>query len=179
MMELNELFQTRRSVRDFQAEQTVPNTAVEEILHAAQLAPTWKNSQTGRYYVVESPAMLAQVQETCLPAFNQKSSAGAPVLIVTTFVRDVSGYTNGQPDNELGNEWGAYDLGLQNAYLILKASELGLDTLIMGIRDAQALRQLLRIPENEEVTAVIALGRRKGEPIFRPRKPLEEIAQFF
>ena len=177
-MELHALFQTRRSVRDFQAEQGVSRAAVEELLRAAQLAPTWKNSQTGRYYVAQSPDLAAQVREA-LPAFNQDSSAGAPVLIVTTFVRDVSGYTHGQPDNELGNQWGAYDLGLQNAYLVLKASDLGLDTLIMGIRDAQALRRLFQIPDNEEIAAVIALGRRAGEPVFRPRKPLEEIARFF
>ena len=71
------------------------------------------------------------------------------------------------------------DLGLQNAYMILKASELGLDTLIMGIRDSAALRAELNIPENEEIAAVIAVGYRKTEPHFNPRKDLDEILKFF
>lgn len=177
-MELQELMQRRRSVRSFQEGRTVERSVVEEILKGAQLAPTWKNSQTGRYYVVDTPEKLAGVKKTCLPEFNQKNCANAPVLIVTAYVRDVSGHTEGKPDNELGNGWSAYDLGLQNAYLVLKACDLGLDTLIMGIRDAQSLRQQLHIPEREEIVSVIALGYREGAPVFKPRKELGEIAVF-
>lgn len=178
-MELKELFQIRRSVRSYQEGKTVERPVIEEILRGAQMAPTWKNSQTGRYYVVDTPEKLSEVQKTCLPGFNQKSSSHACALIVTAFVRDVAGYTAGNPDNEMGNQWGAYDLGLQNAYLILKARDLGLDTLIMGIRDEKELRRQLDIPENEDVAAVIALGYGDGEPAFRPRKDLDEIVKFY
>ena len=44
------------------------------------------------------------MREEALPAFNQKSSAGA-ALIVTTFVKDVSGYTKGEPDLSLIHIW--------------------------------------------------------------------------
>ena len=93
-------------------------------------------------------------------------------------MKDVSGFTAGQPDNELGNQWGAYDLGLQNAYLILKARELGLDTLIMGLRDEATIRAAAGIPDTEAVFSVIALGYRAQEPSLRPRKPLSEVARF-
>ncbi len=178
-MEWNELIQKRRSVRAYQPEKTVARPVIEEILKAAQLAPSWKNSQTGRYYVIDTPEKLCEVKKICLPEFNQKSSSNASALIVTTFVRNIAGYTGDQPTNELGNQWGAYDLGLQNAYLTLKASDLGLDTLIMGIRDEKELRKQLAIPDSENVVAVIALGYRDGEPAFRPRKELTEIARFF
>jgi nitroreductase len=177
-MEFNELIQVRRSVRAYK-EETVSHADIEAILRAMQQAPTWKNSQTGRYYVIETPEKVAEIKENALPAFNQKSSKNAPVLIVTTFVKKVSGHTNEAPDNELGDEWGAYDLGLQNAYLALKAADLGLDTLIMGIRDEKEIRSRLDIPEEEEVVAVIALGYREGEPAFRPRKELEEIVKYY
>lgn len=177
-MEFNELIQKRRSVRAYQENRTVPREVIEQILKSAQMAPSWKNSQTGRYYVADTPERVQAIRENCLPAFNQKSSANAPVLIVTTFVRDVAGFSAGQPDNEFGNKWGAYDLGLQNAYLVLKASDLGLDTLIMGIRDEKELRRQLSIPEDEDVAAVIALGYRDGEPAFRPRKSLEDVVKF-
>lgn len=45
-----------------------------------------------------------------------------------------------------------------NCYLILKARAMGFDTLIMGMRDADALRSLFSIPEDEAVMAVIAIG---------------------
>lgn len=178
-MEFDELTAARRSVRSYKAGKTVERSVIEQIIKSAQLAPSWKNSQTGRYYAVDTPEKLSEVREACLPEFNQSSSRNASALIVTTFVRDTAGYSDGNPVNELGNGWGAYDLGLQNAYLILKARDLGFDTLIMGIRDGEALQKLLCIPDNEIIASVIALGYRDGEADFRPRKELEDIVKFY
>ena len=80
----------------------------------------------------------------------------------------------GSQVNEAGDGWGYYDLGLQNDNLLLKAAELGLDTLVMGIRDGEALRELLNIPDSEN-----AVGYRGQEPPERPkRKELEVVAKF-
>lgn len=82
-------------------------------------------------------------------------------------------------DNELGNGWGCYDLGLQNENLILKAEDLGLSTLIMGLRESDKLRELLDIPETETVVSVIAVGKADESPARPPRKELDAIAKFF
>ena len=81
-MELDAVLRERRSMRKYQPDRKVSREQVEEILKAATLAPSWKNSQTARYYVVMSDDMLKKVKETCLPAFNQTNSKDAPVLIV-------------------------------------------------------------------------------------------------
>lgn len=175
-MEFNEVIRLRRSVRGYDPEKKVTREQIEEIIRAAQLAPTWKNSQTGRYYVLNGD-LLDKFGEECLPSFNYKNSSGA-ALVVTAFVKGVSGFTNGAADNELGNLWGAYDLGLQNSYMVLKAADLGLDSLIMGLRDADRIRDLLQVPAEEEIVSVIAVGYRAGEPLFRERKPLDEILTF-
>ena len=175
-MEFTELMKERRSVRAY-ADKPVDRALVDEVVRAAQLAPSWKNSQTGRYYVALSPESQAKIR-ACLPAYNQKSSANA-ALIVTAYEKGVSGFNAGEPVNELGNEWGAYDLGLQNMLLCLRARELGLDTLIMGIRDGDAIRARLGIPENEEIMSVIAIGKAAEEPAPRPRKELDEVVKFF
>lgn len=92
-------------------------------------------------------------------------------LIVTTFVHDRAGFQkDGTADNELGNGWGCYDLGLQNENLILKAEDLGLSTLIMGIRESDKLRELLDIPETETVVSVIAVGKAAESPARRRAK---------
>lgn len=57
--------------------------------------------------------------------------------------------------------------------------DMGYDTLIMGIRDADAIRAALGIPDNEEIMSVIAVGKRGAEPTARPRKDLEEVVRFF
>ena len=174
-MEFKKLIEARRSVRGYC--EGISHDDLAEILERARQAPSWKNWQASRCYVAESPEALEKARQA-LPAFNQNSSANA-ALVVTTFVRDTVGFTQGRPDNEVGNGWGAYDLGLHDAYLVLAAADLGYDTLIMGLRDAAAIREMLGIPENEEIMSVIAVGKRAAEPAFRPRKELEEVVKFF
>lgn len=179
-MELDTVLRERRSMRKYQAGKKVGRELVEEVIKAAILAPSWKNSQTARYDVIMSEDLLKQVRETCLPAFNQINSQDAPVLIVASFVKNCSGYENdGTPSNELGNGWGCYDLGMHNGNLLLKAKELGLDTLVMGIRDADKLRELLSIGEEREVVSVIALGCGAADPQMPKRKTVEEITRFY
>ena len=175
-MEFKTLIEKRRSVRAFDG-RPVTREQIETIARDIQMAPSWKNSQTGRVYAAFSPAFVDGVRKA-LPEFNQRSTEKAPAFLVTTFKKGIAGFTaEGTPTNELGQGWGAYDLGLRDAYLILSASEQGLDTLIMGCRDAVALRKLFSIPDDEEIAAVIALGYRAGEPVFRPRKPVEELVR--
>ena len=62
-MELDAVLRERRSMRKYQPDRKVSREQVEEILKAATLAPSWKNSQTARYYVVMSDDMLKRVKE--------------------------------------------------------------------------------------------------------------------
>lgn len=179
-MELAKAMEHRRSIRAYKAGTTIEKSVIEELIKAAQLAPSWKNSQTARYYVVLSEEKLASVKEKCLPEFNRNNCADAPALIVTTFVKNRAGFErDGSPSTELGNEWGAYDLGLQNQNLLLKAIDLGLDTLVMGIRDAKAIREELSIPDDQEVVSVISVGYRNADAEMPKRKEVEQIATFY
>ncbi len=175
-MDFNELIKVRRSVRSYVEGELIPDDDVRIIVEAAELAPSWKNSQTARYYVANTPESIAKLAQT-LPSFNQSNSKGA-ALVVTTFVKDISGFTAGTAENELSNKWGAYDLGLSNAYFILAAKNLGYDTLIMGIRDAAAIRQLFGIPKTEQITSVIALGKGAKDGILRSGKDVNDVLKF-
>ena len=179
-MELTQLVENRRSIRSYKVGMAVAKNDLEEMIKCAIEAPSWKNSQTARYYVVNTPEMLTKVRSEALPEFNQNNSANAGALIITAFEKTRSGFErDGKPTNEIGDEWGAYDLGLANQLLILKAKELGLDTLIMGIRDAQKLRELLSIPDSQEVVSVIAVGYGEATPPKPKRKEVADVARFF
>lgn len=53
---------------------------------------------------------------------------------------------------------------------------MGVDSIILGLRDAEGLRRVLNIPDTEEVVSVIALGYRKEIEILPPkRKELDGI----
>lgn len=177
-MELSKVMHTRRSVREY-INKPVEQEKLREVISAAQLAPSWKNSQVSRYYVVTGEKKLAEVKNALSP-YNQKNMADAPALIVTAIVLNRSGYEkDGTPTNELGNGWGFYDCGLQSMNLLLKATELGISTLVMGIRDNEKIKKILGIPETEAVVSVIGVGYSNAEPAMPKRKEIDDIAKFF
>ena len=173
----DEVLTTRRSIRSYDATKKISEQEVRQLMVAVQEAPSWANQQPSKYYVALSPEKLAAVKE--LIGGNKRNVEDAPVLIVSTYERGKSGFFQGNPANEVGDGWGAYDNGLSNCYLVLKARAMGFDTLIMGMRDTDKLRQLFSIPENETVMAVIALGYRAAEPRQPRHRPLDDIVKFY
>jgi nitroreductase len=173
----DEVLTTRRSIRNYDATKKITEAEVRQLMEAVQEAPSWANQQPSKYYVAISPEKVAAVQD--MVGGNKDRIKNAPVLIVSTFERGKSGFFSGKPTNEVGDGWGAYDNGLSDAHLILKARAMGFDTLIMGGRDADALRALFNIPEEETIMAVLALGYRATDPQRPARKPLDEILKFF
>lgn len=174
----DEIVAARRSIRDYKEGTTITTAQVRDLIATALEAPSWANSQTTRYYVAMDPDKVAAVKEL-VGAGNARNTANAPVMIVSTFVKDQSGFGRGNQANEIGNGWGAYDNGLSNAFFILKAREQGFDTLIMGMRDSDGLRKIFNIPDTEEVMAVISLGYRASDPNRPARKPIDDIVKFF
>ena len=176
-MEFEQLLKERRSIRAYKKE-AVSHELLEKIVTEAQQAPSWANMQASRTYVVEDPEFLEEFRLKALPEGNVKKTLNA-ALLVTTFVKDTVAFHDGKPYTELGNKWGAYDLGLHDAYLVLAARNAGLDTLIMGIRYPDAIRECLNIPEEEVIVSVIAVGYRDEEPVDRPRKDPDEVIKYF
>lgn len=178
-MEFDNVIHSRRSIRRYKKEK-VSQDLINQMIDSAIYAESWKNSQTARYHIVQSEDVLETFKNECLAEFNRHNCQNAPLLIVSTFVKDRAGFQrNGSPDNELGNGWGIYDAGLHNQNLILKATELGLGTLVMGIRHEAKIRKLLAIPADEIILSVIAVGYSDIEPEMPKRKQVEDIVKYY
>ncbi len=169
----DEIVANRRSVRSYDSSRKISEEQIRTLIATTQEAPSWANVQATRYYVVMSEEKLNKVLPSMLA--NQEKASTAPVLIVTTYKQNQSGFFNGEAANEVGNSWGAYDAGLSNAFLVLKAKEMGFDTLIMGLRDADGLKKALDIPSDETVMTVVALGYGNQVPKRPDRKALDEV----
>ena len=179
-MEFSKLIEIRRSVRAYSAADGITVNDIGEMVYAAQQAPSWKNSQTGRYYAVISKDNREDFRKKCLPGFNFERTENALAFIVTAFEEGVSGFTpDGTPTDEHGNGWGCYDLGLQSSLLLLKAKELGYDTLVMGLRKEDAIREMLNIPATQRIVSVIAVGKGAIAPEKPERKILGDVLKTF
>lgn len=177
-MEFKDLILERRSIRKFK-DTKIDDDLILASIEDAKYAPSWKNSQTARYYLVSSKEMLEKAYKL-LPEFNQNSTKNAK-LVVTTYVKNRSGF-NKEPNTAVdhyANSWGAYDLGLNNSYFILSLKDHGLDSLILGLRDEEGLKKLLNIPDTEDLFSVIAVGVRDLEPSIPPKKSAKDVTKVF
>ena len=136
-----------------------------------ELSEALNNRKSTRHYIDK------KVDKSLL---DEMLSENASAYIVTTVVLNRSGFDkDGTAVTEIGNGWGYYDLGLNNMALLLKATELGISTLVMGIRDGEKLRKEFDIPKTEAVVSVIAVGYTDSKIVRPKRKSVEDFAKFY
>lgn len=173
-METKKSLNARRSIRSF-TEKPVDESDIKTIAALAQTAPSWKNSQTARLTAVTDAKVLEQVCAT-LPERNGKIAGSAPLIFAVSSIMGKSGFSkHGAPDSIYGEGYTFFDCGLFVQSLCLAACDLGLGTVIMGIFDPKKIKELLNIPEAEDVIALIPCGYPAEEPKAPPRLPAGEI----
>ena len=179
-MEALECIKTRRSIRKF-TEKPVTEDEVRQVVEAAAFAPSWKNTQIARYIVVTDKEKKDKLADDCMLdfAFNQKTTHGAPALVVLTMIKERSGYErDGSFTTDRGEGWQMYDAGIAAQTLCLSAHDHGLGTVIMGIFHRRELEKYLNIPEDQEIAALIALGYPDEEPKAPRRKDVETLLSY-
>ena len=179
-MEFQNVIEGRRSVRKF-TEQAVPREVLEDLVKAASFAPSWKNSQTVRWYAVTNPALKERIANEATFSFskNRLNIGGAPLLMVAVTVDGISGYDpDGTPTTSKGSHWQSFDAGLAVQNLVLAAYEKGLGSVILGIYDENKVKELLELPEGQSVSALIPVGYPAEEPNCPKRKGLDALLTF-
>ena len=142
------LFLNRWSTRAFSTRE-VSDQDLYTVLDAAHWAPSSYNDQPWRFIVAKTKEQRS-VFHQFINEFNLTWVSTAPVLIVVASdkLRD-----NGDP-----NGAHAFDAGAAWASMAIQATMLGMVTHAMGGIDRNKARQMLNIPDNFEIHAVIALG---------------------
>ena len=179
-MNTMDCIKTRRSIREF-TDQPVSRTLLEQVIATAAYAPSWKNTQVTRYIVVEDEALKNRIaDECCSTNHNGGIIRQAPVLVAATMVRNRSGYErDGSFSTPKETGWQMFDCGIATQTFCLAAHELGLSTLIMGIFDIDRTSQLLDVPEDQEIAALISVGYAANSEIAAPkRKSVEELVSY-
>lgn len=175
-----EAIQTRRSIRKFK-DQKVPREVLRQITAAAAYAPSWKNTQAARYHVLEDRELQRRIAEeyTLGFSYNTGTLAHAPQVVVLTALKGRSGVEkDGSFTTSKGENWLMFDAGVAAQTFCLAAWEHGVGSVIMGIFDAEKVAELLRIPENEVVVALIPIGYPDEAPQAPRRKAVDELLTF-
>lgn len=145
-MEFKEVIRARFSCKKYSDKQ-VEKTALEAILEAGRLAPTARNAQEQRVYVIQSSEALAKVDAVTPCRY------GAPTVLVVAFDKNgVFIYPGGQRDS------GVEDASIVATHMILAAADEGVNSCWINYFDPEKLAGSLGLPENEEVLMVMDLG---------------------
>jgi nitroreductase len=169
-MEFMDLVRERYSCKQYDGT-PVPAEILEAILEAGRLAPTAKNSQEQRIYVVQSREGLAKIDELTPCRY------GAPTVLIVAFDKEGTFTYPGQK----------YDSGVEDAtivatHMLLAAKDQGVDSCWVNFLDPDKVAECFGLPANEEVVTFIDLGYpAEGTgplPNHDKRKPLEETVTY-
>ena len=179
-MDALECIKTRRTVRKFKDE-AIPQETLRELISAASFSPAWKNTRVARYTVITDRAAIARIaaQGVLGNAHNAGIINGAHCLIVQSAVNKLAGYEKDvTPSTVKGDGYTMYDCGISAQSLSLAAHALGLGSVIMGIIDYDTIASIIALPEDETVTAAIAVGYPESIPACPPKYTVDEMARF-
>ncbi len=169
-MDFKEVVKKRYSCKKY-SDRQVEAEKLNAILDAGRWAPTAKNLQEQRIYVVRSPEGLAKI-DTATPC-----RYGASTVLVVAFDKgNVFTYPGGKRDS------GVEDATIVATHMILAAADEGVDSCWVNFFDPEKLAEVLGLPENEEILMVMDLGyAAEGSgplPNHGSRKALDETVSF-
>ncbi len=145
-MEFSEVIKNRYSCKKFDGRQ-VEKEQLDAILEAGRLAPTAKNLQEQRIYVVQNEERLAKIDKVTPCRY------GAGTVLVVAFDKEnVFTYPGDKRDS------GVEDATIVATHLMLSAQANGVDSCWINFFDPEVMAKELGLPENEEVLMVLDLG---------------------
>ena len=177
-MTAKECITGRRSIRQF-SDKPVSHELLSQIVETASYAPSWKHTQIVRYIAVEGETKQKLAQCTSTYPNNGKIMENAPMVIAVTVIKGRCGFErDGSYTTERGDSWQMFDAGVASEAFCLAAYEQGLGTVIMGIFDQKEASDLLEIPEERELVALIPIGYPAESPAAPRRKSVEELLSY-
>lgn len=160
-MKVYQCIRARLTVRSFRPD-PIPEPVIRRMLQAARWAPSARNRQPWQLIVIRQPETLQRI--------GQIASSGAFIAHAPLAIAIVM-QPAGRPELDAGR-------ALQQ--MELTAWDAGIGACIAGIRGNEnaQVKQLLNIPDDQELITVMAFGYPAPEAAAatKLRKPLSEIA---
>ena len=152
----------RRSIRRYENKE-IPKEVLDQILEAGRHSPSAVNRQPYRFVVV-TDSKLKKEAKGLLSRFLEK----APVVVV--------GCANHK--SLLTGKWAIIDTTIALENMVLAAWSLGVGSCWIGSFNEQKIKELLNIPKDWKVVALVTLGYPAETPKPRKKKPTDELFGF-
>lgn len=178
-MEVREAIESRRAYRSLDPVE-VTNELIRDLAECASLSASCFNNQPWRFVFIRDPGVLKEMHSALSRGNEWIHNAS---MIIAVFSR---------PEDDCkirGRIYHHFDVGMATAFLILRATELGLVAHpIAGYREKR-VKEVLGIPEDIQVITLVNVGRhsetildslsdqqKEWERVRPERLPFEEFA---
>ncbi|HMB46496.1 MAG TPA: nitroreductase family protein [Candidatus Methanoperedens sp.] len=163
-MDVYKAILSRRSIRENESHD-VEEDKLERVLESGRLSPSAGNRQERRFVVIRDAGTRKALSEA---AKGQVFVAQAPVVIAACSVESEYVMSCGQLAYSI-------DTAIAVDHITLQAVEEGLGTCWIGAFDEKKVKEILNIPGNVRVVALLPLGYPHVVPHPTARKSLSEI----
>ena len=162
-MSLLDVILSRRSIRKYENKE-IPKEILQQILEAGRQAPSAVNRQPIRFVVVTDQNILKDLCDTIITRFVKE----APAVIVGC--ADVKSLMTGK--------WAVVDTTIAMENMVIAAWALGIGSCWIGACNEQKVKEMLRIPKDWKVVALVTLGYPSEQPKPKKKKSFEELFNF-
>ncbi len=152
-MDLMDIINSRRAYRSLD-DIEITGEMIDKLAEAARLSPSCFNNQPWRYVFVRKEEKLKELHEA-LPGANEWATHSS--MIIAPFSR-------ADLDCQIKDrEYFLFDTGLATAFMILRATEMGLVAHPMAGYDEKKAKEILEIPEEMRLICLIGVGTKSDE----------------
>jgi nitroreductase len=161
-MTLVEKVLSRRSIRQFDQKE-IPKEALDKILEAGRMAPSAGNKQSWHFIVVTDDGIKQELSKGLFSRFLKN----APMTIVGCAHKD-----------RIAGQWSKISTAIALQNMVIAAWGMGIGSCWIGAFNEEKVRNLLKIPENWNVVALIPFGYPAKVPKPKRKKPIEKITSY-
>lgn len=150
---MNPIFE-RASVRAW-SEEPIEKEQIEQLMKAAMASPSAVNARPWTFYCVTNAEVKKQLSES---SPYSRFAAQAPLIVAVILDRNAN-----------CAEYNEIDAGICIENILLESVELGLGGVCLGVMPLaermKAVKEILKLAENEECAALLAIGKPKKTPV--------------
>lgn len=167
-MDFQEVIKNRFAVRKF-SDKVVEQEKVNAILEAWRLAPTAKNIQPIKIYVVKSEEWLAKIDKA------SRCRYWAPVVLLVCGDKEAAFERNGHSTYEV-------DASIVATHMMLEATNQWLGNIWIEIFDRDVMREEFDIPDNLIPICLLPMWYKADDcpmnPSHNVRKSIDELVEY-
>lgn len=167
-MEFEKVIEERHSTRKF-SDKRVEKDKLDKILNAGRIAPTAKNAQPFKIYVIESEDGIKKLDEATPCRYGAQT-----VLLVC------GDYEKGYKKEEYPIY--VMDVSIVTTHMMLEATNLGVDNIWIEMFDVNKLKELFNIEDNLIPVCLLPIGYKSKlcppSPMHKIRKNIKDLVEY-